>query len=851
MARQRSRRTSSRRSTAPASSGMTRAMSGLKGFADMAAAAFGKVLSVMERLVPVAQLIVELIGTFATTSVQVVGAAAESFTMLVVAISTATVALITFVKFMDELGLGQLTIIGQFRNIGTALKTMKEGFSSVGSFVAGIPSAIGSAFMSIPNAIGSAAAYLTGFGASASEAADGAGERFKSAFAAISSGAKRAFSAMVSAVASFGSAVGRYASQAASSLSSFVMGGLSLASRLGAVLGSLGATLGDAAGKIVGPLTEAGKQFAAAGTAAAALAVSSGLSVRSVTELGYAAEQAGGSAEAMVSAVESMNNGLLEAAAGSKTAAKGFEQLGFDVDNLLKQDPETRFLALGTAIAQIESPLDRAAAASAVFGSSSESLVGMFAKGTAGINEMRKEAERLGLVMTGPQAAAAKALTAAYKSIQDALTGLWRTLGAAVAPQLTEAATLTANVVKAVTAWVSKNGALVAQVFRIASAVAAFASGLTMAATVLTALSPALLATSAALAVGWKAWGLYGLSANAAVQKVMTFLQSLWAEVSKVIGGVKDAIAGGDLGLAVEVAFAGMQQAWVEGARALADISGVTMGGILNSLAAGDWKSAADQAWTAIQGVFSLGISALDDVWTGLQNTIDSVITYMRQQIGVAIHELARLAMAGLQSANNVANILAKYDPTGKIAEAQMAVGKALKGSALVGAAKTGPDAANAALDAELANRQAGRLGGLGARQDARDAAQQQRGFQQQVDADKAQKDAAQKSVDVGDKLQAALDKAAAARDAAAMRPVVDLEKRGQLAAAAAPSKAGGGFGATFSGAALVAMSGGGGSVQKEIAVATKATAAQVKRLADQDAKRQKEERAFLMVGQT
>lgn len=875
---------SSRGKTSP---GLARAMRGLKGFASQATAAYGQLNQVLKAIIPTIAKVGKVFATLrdvlrdtvpvlndAATALGRVRLAVVATIPFVVALTTNFAALNATMRIAGNTGTASMSMVAASAG-KAAIQTgaMSAGVGALLAPLALFAAAAGVAYVaifkwdkvpfllkavllamspivqvirSIALAWNVATAPFRLIAATIKAPFQAATLSIQGVVAALKLLGSAAVSIVTTAgraVVRFGSMVGKAMSGAVSAVGAFARAGLGLAGKLASSMASVGGEISSWANMIVTPLTDAGKQFAAAGTAALAMAGATGLSVQSVTQLGYAAEQSGSSVEAVASAVESVNTKLLEAEAGSKDAAKGFEQLGFDAANLVKQAPEDRFIALGVAIAKLESPLDRAAAASSVFGSSNEQLIGMFSQGTAGINEMRKEAERLGLVMSGPQAAAAKTLSTAYASIQNALTGLWRTLGAAVAPQLAETAKQTAEVIKAVTAWVAKNGTLVAQVFKVAAGVATFGAGLSMAASVLAVFTPGLIVLGATLAAGWKAWGLYGMSASKAFQSVQAFAAKVWAEVGKVLGGIKDAIAGGDLELAVETAWTGAQRAWVEGMRALADISGAGMGGILNSLAAGDWRNAASQAWTAIQMVFSQGVSALDDVWTGLQTTIDGVITYLRQQINVAIHEIAKLAMAGLKTANDLANVLAKYDPTGKIREGQIATGKALKGSALLEAAKTAPGVFNAELDKQAEERRKNREGDLAGRQAGRDATVQQLQFKQQTDADQAAKDAAQRGSDVDQKLQDALRRAAAARAAAAAVPVADLDKRDKLAKAAAATTGGGGFGATFSASALAGIAG--GTAQEQTAKATQATAAATAKLVVLEEKRAKEAAAM------
>lgn len=593
-------------------------------------------------------------------------------------------------------------------------------------------------------------------------------------------------------------------------------------------------------GRILGPVKQAAHEFAQAGTEAAKLADAAGLSVEEMTALGYAAEKVGGSAAGLSSAVATMNSALEDAHNGGQETSAAFAALGVNVGELAAMKPEQRFIALAEAINSLASPLERSAMAQKLFGSAGESLLPMLNQGRAGLANMTGEAKRLGLVMSGPQAKAAKAMTEAYATMRNAMTGLWRAIGAAVAPAMTETAKNMTKLVSAVTGWLAKNQPLIAQLFKIGSTIATVAGGIVTLGAALATMTPQMIGLVTATAAGWLAWSRYGDTIKRVLGGSLAVLDNFLAESKRVLGGVWAAIEGGELELAIQVAMAGAAKAWVEGWRLLASISNESLGGIFNAIAAGDWSSALDQAWSAAQEGFTQAVDALDEIFTGLKTTVDGVITYIRQQINVAISEVSRLAMAALEKANTVATILARFDPTGKIGDSQAALAKGLKGSGLA-SASTGFDAANAALASDAEARRLARDADFAARSETRQARIED--FQNGRTG--AQANAAANAANMGNVTDARLAdliaKANAARDAAAGVNAADIERRRRLAGgmeAAQSRSSAGGFGATFSAAALMAQ---GGSVQKEIAAATKATARDVKRLADNDAKRGKE----------
>ena len=475
-------------------------------------------------------------------------------------------------------------------------------------------------------------------------------------------------------------------------------------------------------------------------------------------------------------------------------------------------------------------------------GVSMEAMLAEVEAGNVSLAAMRREAQQLGLVLSGPQAAAAKELTEAYAELKYSLVGLWRTIGAAVAPQLAESARQTAVVIKATTGWLAKNGPLIAQLFKVASTIATVGTGLATLGSVLAAATPGLIALTGAAVAGYAAWGRYGESLQAAFGAVLGFAKNAYRSTMEVMGGIWAALQGGDLEGAVEVAWAGALRAWTVGLATLAELSNATFGGILNALASGEWRLAADQAWTAIQTVFVQGVSALDDVWVGLTNTIDGAITYLRQQINLAIREIARFGLTALSQANDVARSVARYDPTGRLDEMRRGVVGSLNQSTLAQTARGDVEAINAGLAAGSQGRQAQRDAGLAGRQASRDEQLRTLGLQGLTAQQMAQSAATARDIETRDRLERAMGAAAAAREFARQQAVRDEDQRARMQAGATEAQLkGGGFGATFSASALMSL---GTTAQERAAKAAEATLGRLDKLIALEQKRQKEQKA-------
>jgi Phage-related minor tail protein len=130
-------------------------------------------------------------------------------------------------------------------------------------------------------------------------------------------------------------------------------------------------------------------------------AQSAGVAVESLSALRYAATFAGVGAEDLDEALKKLNVKLAEAGAGGKEAAAVFKALGISVRNSSGQ-----LLSSDEALAQIADKFasfrdgpEKAALAVEIFGRSGTKLIPFLNQGAAGLERMKAEAEKLGIVI--------------------------------------------------------------------------------------------------------------------------------------------------------------------------------------------------------------------------------------------------------------------------------------------------------------------------------------------------------------------------------------------------------------------------------------------------------------------
>lgn len=132
------------------------------------------------------------------------------------------------------------------------------------------------------------------------------------------------------------------------------------------------------------------------------LSARTGIGVESLQGYSLAAKLAGVDTEAFGSAVQKLAVNIGKAAPGD-ALDKSLRQINLSVADLRVLAPEEQFSAIGNAIAELPTAADRAAAAVEIFGKQGAALAPLFREGAASIEELKAQAERLGIIVSETQ----------------------------------------------------------------------------------------------------------------------------------------------------------------------------------------------------------------------------------------------------------------------------------------------------------------------------------------------------------------------------------------------------------------------------------------------------------------
>jgi len=319
--------------------------------------------------------------------------------------------------------------------------------------------------------------------------------------------------------------------------------------------------LGGAA--ILAPLGLAVKSYASAGEELKEMADRTGVAVEALSALKYAASQTGASMEDLEKGIK-----MSQKVMGSTAGAKALAELGIDAAKLKALSPEEAFLTLAEVISRIPNQADRAAAAMKIFGRAGVSLLPFIKGGRNGIEELMAQAKKLGLIMSTEDAEAAHTLSNSMSRVHQQVMKVVESVGAALAPALEQFGQWLSKIIPQVRAWVDENRGLIVAIAKGALYLVGFGAALwaigkacAVAATIIATLRVVV----AAVTIKTFLW-IAGIAAAVAALLYFTGgLSELGSVFKTTWGGISDAMAAGDLALAMQIVWAGIRVVWAEG----------------------------------------------------------------------------------------------------------------------------------------------------------------------------------------------------------------------------------------------------------------------------------------------
>lgn len=198
--------------------------------------------------------------------------------------------------------------------------------------------------------------------------------------------------------------------------------------------GGMGTMLGPAvlaAGVVVAAaFADAVKDTMALGRELTLMSQKTGLSTTFLQNMGFAARATGLELANIEDASMKMGQTIVKAGEGNKAAVKSLEKLGLTYDMLKGKNPEEQFRMIFDAIAKIPDPLERAAAAQSMLGSTD------FLPLIEQYRQLEEKSKSVG-TMTEKQVQDANAAAVAAKGLEEAWKNFVTQLSLTVFPALT------------------------------------------------------------------------------------------------------------------------------------------------------------------------------------------------------------------------------------------------------------------------------------------------------------------------------------------------------------------------------------------------------------------------------
>lgn len=359
------------------------------------------------------------------------------------------------------------------------------------------------------------------------------------------------------------------------------------------------------------------------------LASTLGTSVEEASKLAYAFKTIGIESEELEHLGMHLQKSIVEAAAGKGELTQTFRELGIDARALLGKPFEEQMQAVADAIMSIQNPAIQMTVAMEMFGKKGIDAIKMFRKG---LSEAKKEAEEMGFVISKDMADKASDFKKSMRILGEVFEGTFLQIGAAMMPPKETLKEFVGEVQGAV------------------AKVREFLTQNSTAAKILSSLGMGVVATSAALLVFKKTIGLIGSGlavaiiplkiAFAAVGTAITLVGTLLGALLTPIGLVVAAV-GGLTAMWMTQTESGKQFTSETGQlfADLADTAKTAWGGIVDAIKAGNLELAGEIAFKGLQVAWQQMIVFLQRQWNHFKDFLLDSIEKLRSGVAHMIAE--------------------------------------------------------------------------------------------------------------------------------------------------------------------------------------------------------------------
>lgn len=220
-------------------------------------------------------------------------------------------------------------------------------------------------------------------------------------------------------------------------------------SRISSAFSSLRSTIGTVSIGIATFLGEATKSALDHELAMLQMSRVTGTNIEETSKYAFAAQMSGVKTEAFTSSIMALSRGILGAEKSMSTGRDKFDEFGVTV-----KDVNGKLLPTGTILGNIADRynslapgISRSQFAFAMFRGEAQAMIPMLEKGSAGIEALKNQAEKYGMVIS--DTSALKAWLSAQRQMGATVEGVEAQIGHALLPTLTKLSALVSNVAQA------------------------------------------------------------------------------------------------------------------------------------------------------------------------------------------------------------------------------------------------------------------------------------------------------------------------------------------------------------------------------------------------------------------
>jgi hypothetical protein len=423
---------------------------------------------------------------------------------------------------------------------------------------------------------------------------------------------------------------------------------------LSTVMNAIGRDFLKAGTVIVSPFIAAAKAYETMGNNLFRASQRTGIAVSNLSALGYAAQQSGTDMESLELAIRKMQKTVGGAAAGTREAVDALRGIGLTINDLKGSSPDEQFIKIAEALRQINDPTIMASEAMKIFGRNGTQIIPLLEEGSKGIQAMEARAKALGIVLGHDAAAGSATFHGRVVDLTDVLKNSFFRVGEAIGPMLQSFIEHVSRATIVINRFITEHKALVQIVLKVGAGIAIAGA--------------AFLAIGAASAIAAKSISLFGAGISALRISVFGLGSTIKFAVVGSVGLLKTTFAAmvtiltgalGPIGI-VGTALAGLGIYLLYTASSgktmltalgnyfgdLATVAKEAFGGIRDALAGGDWKLAADIAWTGLKLSWAQGIAPLKTAWVGMKEFGKNIWL----ELGTTIQNAMFVALAAVEN---------------------------------------------------------------------------------------------------------------------------------------------------------------------------------------------------------